>query len=194
MKGEIKTFEPIGEFNQVSDLINIREAIEKGKQITNVEVDTEKLIEEINAKRDNYFGQFQSLLEYISTLWGKYVNITLSYKLKDEWITEKEYNVLLTDFVPTNDCLFGIYSELKNPYNASVHYTCINLRDTIEKYRITFKEITKEQFLEEANKSIEDCLKDRLDKINGEDYDLTLHGYKSKTNTLTFDYQSLYKL
>lgn len=175
-----KIFEPIGDFNEVKNLIHIKESIEKGTNITDCNVDTSELEKKVEKKIDEYFSGYQALLDYLSTLWGKYVNIKLYYKSEDEWHCSNNFNVLLTDFVYTNDCLFGIYSIMDEPYDAFFQYTSYNIREIIEKNRIEFQEITKEQFVKEAKKNIDRCLQDRLDKINSDEYELALDGYKCK--------------
>ena len=177
---EKKIFEPIGDFNDVKNLMYIKESIEDGNKITDCNVDTSELEKKVEKKIDEYFSGYQEFLDYLSSLWGKYVNIKIYYKLEEEWVCSNNFNVLLTDFVYENDSLFGIYCMLDEPYYAFFQYTSYNIREILEKNRIEIQEITKEQFVKEAKENIDKCLQHRLDKINSDEYELTLNGYKHK--------------
>jgi len=183
---EKRIFEPIGDFGSVQDMVTIREALKRSNEIADIHIDMSELSEKIKKLNEKYCKGYQELLEYLPNLWGKYVNIKLMHKKEDEWLCEKQYNAFLTNFVYHNDCLFGIYCLLDDPYCASFQYTSLDLRETIEKNRIEFQEITKEEFVKRAKENIDKCLQHRLNKINSGDYELTLNGYEHKPYKKTY--------
>ena len=84
---------------------------------------------------------------------------------------------MLYRFIPENDCLFGVFNRLNDPYNTYLRDNSIQL-SLVETHRMEINEISEEDFLKQAQEENFKVLKNRLDKIESGDYELTENGYQ----------------
>ena len=137
----------------------------------------------VHAKR-----KFSEIINYLSNFWGKYVHIKFYYNANytDDretnpiWTCDYEVNGLLYKFVPENDCLFGVFNELNDPYYTSLKDNSIDLLQYVETHRMEINEISQEDFIKQVQEENFKVLKNILDKIESGNYELTENGYQRK--------------
>ena len=190
MEKKITFFNPIGKFNDIYELQNLSFNIQKAIEITDVKINTKIINDEINRRVKEWRNKYKEIIKYFSNFWGKYVHIKFSYNSnynKDRetnpiWTCDYEVNGLLYRFIPENDCLFGVFNRLNNPYYTSLRDDSIELSHYVETHRMEVNEISEEDFLKQAQKENFKVLKNRLDKIESGNYKLTENGYQ-RNNT-----------
>ena len=84
-------------------------------------VDSEIDIKALECKRnDLLFDQnvkFESIRQFFSQHWGDTLHIKMYYKSQnDEWIIDKDINIIPYKYVPSNGTLYGLICDLKKPY------------------------------------------------------------------------------
>ena len=192
MEKKITFFNPIGKFNDIYELQNLSFNIQKAIEITDVKINTKIINDEINRRVKEWRNKYKEIIKYFSNFWGKYVHIKFSYNSnynKDRetnpiWTCDYEVNGLLYRFIPENGCLFGVFNCLNNPYYTSLRDDSIELSHYVETHRMEVNEISEEDFLKQAQEENFKVLKNRLDKIESGNYELTENGYQR--NKVTF--------
>lgn len=190
MEKKITIFNPIGKFNDIYELQKLSFNIQKAIEITGVEVNSEIINEELNKRIDERRNRYSEIIRYLSNFWGKYVHIKFSYnsnynedrEVNPIWTCDYEVNGLLYQFIPENDCLFGVFNNLNDPYYTFLRDKSIVLTDYVETHRMEINEISEEDFLNQAQEEIFKVLKNRLDKIESGNYELNENGYQ-RNNT-----------
>lgn len=190
MENKITIFNPIGKFNDIYELQKLSFNIQKAIEITGVEVNSEIINEELNKRIDERRNRYSEIIRYLSNFWGKYVHIKFSYnsnynedrEVNPIWTCDYEVNGLLYQFIPENDCLFGVFNNLNDPYYTFLRDKSIVLTDYVETHRMEINEISEEDFLNQAQEEIFKVLKNRLDKIESGNYELNENGYQ-RNNT-----------
>ena len=131
----------------------------------------EKQLSEIdNLINESELNYYNNLTEYISSIFGKFINIKMYYSLNgksdsDEsitWVLSDDINIVPHRYVESNGCLFGICCHLNNDYVGGVKDSYINLSEKYQKHKIVFTEITEKEFMDSAFKSFYNCLETRL--------------------------------
>ena len=190
MENKITILNPIGKFNDIYELQKLSFNIQKAIEITGVEVNSEIINEELNKRIDERRNRYSEIIRYLSNFWGKYVHIKFSYnsnynedrETNPIWTCDYEVNGLLYQFIPENDCLFGVFNNLNDPYYTSLKDNSIDLLQYVETHRMEINEISEEDFLNQAQEEIFKVLKNRLDKIESGNYELNENGYQ-RNNT-----------
>ena len=190
MENKITIFNPIGKFNDIYELQKLSFNIQKAIEITGVEVNSEIINEELNKRIEERRNRYSEIIRYLSNFWGKYVHIKFSYnsnynedrETNPIWTCDYEVNGLLYQFIPENDCLFGVFNNLNDPYYTFLRDKSIVLTDYVETHRMEINEISEEDFLNQAQEEIFKVLKNRLDKIESGNYELNENGYQ-RNNT-----------
>ena len=129
---------------------------------------------------------YNEVLAYISKFWGKYVHMKFSYNtnysdtrdIEPEWCCDYEVNAFLYRYIPSNQCLFGIVNKLNDTFTGGVSDKSIDLFRLMQGHRLEINEIDESEFVEKAVRTVTDCLRSRINKINSEKYELTENGYK----------------
>lgn len=186
MENKITIFNPIGKFNDIYKLQELSFNIQKAIDITGVEVNSKTINDEINKRVDEWWNKYSEIIKYLSNFWGKYVHIKFSYnsnynedrETNPTWTCDYEVNGLLYRFIPENNCLFGVFNRLNNPYYTFLKDDSINLSHYVETHRMEINEISEEDFLKQAQEENFKVLKNRLDKIESGNYELTENGYQ----------------
>jgi hypothetical protein len=187
MENKITIFNPIGKFNDIYKLQELSFNIQKAIDITGVEVNSKTINDELNKRVDEWWNKYSEIIKYLSNFWGKYVHIKFSYnsnynedrETNPIWTCDYEVNGLLYRFIPENNCLFGVFNRLNNPYYTFLKDDSINLSHYVETDRMEINEISEEDFLKQAQEENFKVLKNRLDKIESGNYELTENGYQS---------------
>lgn len=186
MENKITIFNPIGKFNDIYKLQELSFNIQKAIDITGVEVNSKTINDELNKRVDEWWNKYSEIIKYLSNFWGKYVHIKFSYnsnynedrETNPTWTCDYEVNGLLYRFIPENNCLFGVFNRLNNPYYTFLKDDSINLSHYVETHRMEINEISEEDFLKQAQEENFKVLKNRLDKIESGNYELTENGYQ----------------
>ena len=186
MENKITIFNPIGKFNDIYKLQELSFNIQKAIDITGVEVNSKTINDELNKRVDEWRNKYSEIIKYLSNFWGKYVHIKFSYnsnynedrETNPTWTCDYEVNGLLYRFIPENNCLFGVFNRLNNPYYTFLKDDSINLSHYVETHRMEINEISEEDFLKQAQEENFKVLKNRLDKIESGNYELTENGYQ----------------
>ena len=191
MENKITIFNPIGKLNDIYEIQKLSSNIQKVIEITGIEVNSKTINEELNKRINEWRNKYSEIISYLSNFWGKYVHIKFSYnsnynddrEVNPTWTCDYEVNGLLYRFSPENDCLFGVFNHLNDPYYTSLRDKSIELSHYVETHRIEINEISEEDFLKQAQEENFKVLKNRLDKIESGNYELTENGYqRNKTN------------
>lgn len=181
METKVTVFNPIGKLNEISELKRLSVNIQKAVEITGIEINSKIITDELNKRVEEWKNKFSEIINYLSNFWGKYVHIKFYYNANytDDretnpiWTCDYEVNGLLYRFVPENDCLFGVFNELNDPYCTSVRDNSIDLLQYVETHRMEINEISQEDFIKQAQEENFKVLKNRLDKIESGNYELT---------------------
>ena len=189
-----KTFNPIGEFNDIVELERFKDFLMDAKDKKKINSDINVLSEEIEEKKEELKRKYQEILDYISQYWGKFIHMKFFYNTNytetresnPEWTVYYEANVMPYAYNPSNNCLFGLFNKLNDMYRGGIEDKSIVLFDLVQKDVLEITEITEEEFLDAANQSVFDCLKARCDKIESGEYELTKNGYK-KNDKISFN-------
>lgn len=190
METKVTIFNPIGKVNDINELQELSFNIQKAIKITGVEVNSKAINDELNKRVEEWRNKYSEIIKYLSNFWGKYVHMKFSYnsnynedrETNPIWTCDYEVNGLLYRFIPENDCLFGVFNRLNDPYYTTLRDGSIELSDYVETHRIEINEISEEDFLKQAQEEIFKRLKNRLDKIESGNYELTENGYQ-RNNT-----------
>lgn len=148
--------------------------------------DLNKILVTLSVKINFQRKRYKDVIKNISQYWGKYVHMKWSYNINYEkdreirpnWNIESEYVAFLYRFNPENDCLFGIFCNINNPYVGGVKDDSIDLAQLIKNHRLEITEITEDEFSKKAQQTLFDCLKARVNKITSGEYNLTENGYE----------------
>ena len=186
METKVTIFNPIGKLNDIYELRNLAFDIRKAIKITGVEIDSKTIIDELNKRANERRNKYLEIIKYLSNFWGKYVHIKFSYnsnygedkETNPIWTCDYEANGLLYSFIPENDCLFGVFNRLNDPYYTYLRDDSIQLSPYVETHRMEINEISEEDFLKQAQEENFRVLKNRLDKIESGKYELTENGYQ----------------
>lgn len=181
METKVTVFNPIGKLNEISELKRLSVNIQKAVEITGIEINSKIITDELNKRVEEWKNKFSEIINYLSNFWGKYVHIKFYYNANytDDretnpiWTCDYEVNGLLYRFVPENDCLFGVFNELNDHYYTSVRDNSIDLLQYVETHRMEINEISQEDFIKQAQEENFKVLKNRLDKIESGNYELT---------------------
>ena len=187
---ETKIFNPIGKFNDISELKRLSVNIQTAVEITGIEINSKIITDELNKRVEEWKNKFSEIRNYLSNFLGKYVHIKFYYNANYNedretnpiWTCDYEVNGLLYQFIPENDCLFGVFNNLNDPYYTFLRDKSIVLTDYVETHRMEINEISEEDFLNQAQEEIFKVLKNRLDKIESGNYELNENGYQ-RNNT-----------
>ena len=190
METKVTVFNPIGKFNDISELKRLSVNIQTAVEITGIEINSKIITDELNKRVEEWKNKFSEIINYLSNFWGKYVHIKFYYnanytddrEINPIWTCDYEVNGLLYQFIPENDCLFGVFNNLNDPYYTSLRDKNIVLPDYVETHRMEINEISEEDFLNQAHEEIFKVLKNRLDKIESGNYELNENGYQ-RNNT-----------
>ena len=186
METKVTIFNPIGKLNDIYELRNLAFDIRKAIKITGVEIDSKTINDELNKRANERRNKYLEIIKYLSNFWGKYVHIKFSYnsnygedkETNPIWTCDYEANGLLYSFIPENDCLFGVFNRLNDPYYTYLRDDSIQLSPYVETHRMEINEISEEDFLKQAQEENFRVLKNRLDKIESGNYELTENGYQ----------------
>lgn len=177
---------PIGSCEK---LYNIQEKVidlmKSAKTSFKDDVTLNKMLVNLSDKIDEQHQRYENVIKIISQYWGKYVHMEWAYnanygedrEVKPEWNIDLECNALLYRFNSENNCLFGIFCKINDQFRGGLKDDSIDLAYLIKDHRLQIREITEEEFLEQAQKTSFNCLKSRLDKIESGIYKLTENGY-----------------
>ena len=190
MENKVTIFNPIGKFNDISELERLSVNIQTAVEMTGIEINSKIITDELNKRIDEWRNKFSEIINYLSNFWGKYVHIKFYYnsnytedrETNPIWTCDYEVNGLLYQFIPENDCLFGVFNNLNDPYYTFLRDKSIVLTDYVETHRMEINEISEEDFLNQAQEEIFKVLKNRLDKIESGNYKLSENGYQ-RNNT-----------
>jgi len=184
MNNKKRIFEPIGKYEVIRDSFSELNSVVSRLKLCGVDIDMENSSNEIVKQENECYNRYKEILEYIRQFYGKYVQMKFCYKganISDSdtetWICEFEFSALLYQYIPSNNCLFGVYCNLNNDYIGGVKDCSINLLHLMENHRLEIEEITEEEFIFDANATSYKCLMKRLDKIKSGNYELTENGY-----------------
>ena len=188
METKVTVFHPIGKLNEISELKRLSVNIQKAVEITGIEINSKIITDELNKLVEEWKNKFSEIINYLSNFWGKYVHIKFYYNANynDDretnpiWTCDYEVNGLLYKFVPENDCLFGVFNELNDPYYTSLKDNSIDLLQYVETHRMEINEISQEDFIKQVQEENFKVLKNILDKIDSGNYELTENGYQRK--------------
>ena len=188
METKVTVFNPIGKLNEISELKRLSVNIKKAVEITGIEINSKIITDELNKRVEEWKNKFSEIINYLSNFWGKYVHIKFYYnanytddrETNPRWTCDYEVNGLLYKFVPENDCLFGVFNELNDPYYTSLKDNSIDLLQYVETHRIEINEISQEDFIKQVQEENFKVLKNILDKIESGNYELTENGYQRK--------------
>lgn len=188
METKVTVFNPIGKLNEISELKRLSVNIQKAVEITGIEINSKIITDELNKRVEEWKNKFSEIINYLSNFWGKYVHIKFYYNANytDDretnpiWTCDYEVNGLLYKFVPENDCLFGVFNELNDPYYTSLKDNSIDLLQYVETHRMEINEISQEDFIKQVQEENFKVLKNILDKIDSGNYELTENGYQRK--------------
>ena len=186
METKVTVFNPIGKLNEISELKRLSVNIKKAVEITGIEINSKIITDELNKRVEEWKNKFSEIINYLSNFWGKYVHIKFYYNANynDDretnpiWTCDYEVNGLLYKFVPENECLFGVFNELNDPYYTSLKDNSIKLLQYVETHRMEINEISQEDFIKQAQEENFKVLKNILDKIESGNYELTENGYQ----------------
>ena len=198
METKVTVFNPIGKLNEISELKRLSVNIQKAVEITGIEINSKIITDELNKRVEEWKNKFSEIINYLSNFWGKYVHIKFYYNANynDDretnpiWTCDYEVNGLLYKFVPENDCLFGVFNELNDPYYTSLKDNSIDLLQYVETHRMEINEISQEDFIKQAQEENFKVLKNVLDKIESGNYELTENGYQRKDTISKWAYIS----
>lgn len=180
-----KVFEPIGSYEDIESLIELRENLNEGL-VKEVAQCLEDIDIKIYEKLKRYNSRKKEIMDEVSKYFGKYIRATFLYNANYNMATrEKEplwkpantYNMIPYRFVETNGCLFSVYTKLNDEYSGGVVDGSINITSFIEKYRIEIEEINEETFVEDAQNSVTNCIKRRVEKFDSDGYKKTENGF-----------------
>ena len=138
----------------------------------------DKCIEESSQKQNE-------VIKYVSQFFGKYIHIKFLYNRnfsKDRdtnpiWCCEFEYNALLYKYSEVNGYLFGVFVNLNDTYQGGCEDKGISFAGKINDYLIEIEEITKDEFIQSAQDSVNKCVNARIEKNNKRT--LTENGYET---------------
>lgn len=198
METKVTVFNPIGKLNDISELKRLSVNIQTAVEITGIEINSKIITDELNKRVEEWKNKFSEIRNYLSNFLGKYVHIKFYYNANYNedretnpiWTCDYEVNGLLYRFVPENDCLFGVFNELNDPYYTSVRDNSIDLLQYVETHRMEINEISQEDFIKQAQEENFKVLKNRLDKIESGNYELTENGYQRKDTISKWTYIS----
>lgn len=185
METKVTIFNPIGKLSDIYELRNLAFDIRKAIKITGVEIVSKTINDELNKRANERKNKYLEIIKYLSNFWGKYVHIKFSYnsnygedrETNPLWTCDYEANGLLYRFISENDCLFGVFNCLNNPFYTDLKDDSIQL-SLVETHRMEINEISEEDFLKQAQEENFKVLKNRLDKIESGKYELTENGYQ----------------
>lgn len=184
MSEKKKIFEPIGEYNSMSELLSTTQSFRYSLKELGIKFDTDDLINKIMKEKREYDNKYREIVNYIRQFFGKYVRLKFYYIAAKKcgtgeptWICDYKYDVLLYQYIPSNQCLFGIYCLLDNIYEGGVKDTSIDLLKYVQGHRMEIEEITKEEFMNDVNSTTDKCLTNRLNRMESNNYTLTENGY-----------------
>lgn len=180
---EKRLFEPIGDYNEVSDLNKIREGIIESSERYNIKIDVRTLVDEIDKTAHLFNEKYKEILDYLSQFYGKFVNIKFWYNsnytdtrdTKPIWTIAYDANVMLCSYEVSNKNLFGLYNKVDDEYQSGIFYKSINLFEMVQEHRFEITEITEEMFIEQAKVSIVKSVNKRKEK--NKNRILTKYGY-----------------
>ena len=186
MENKVTIFNPIGEYDKIYELQKLMYNIQEGIRISEIDVNVETIKEEFNKRVEKWKNDYTEIVKYLCNFWGKYVHIKFSYnsnynddrETNPRWTCDYEVNGLIYQFIPANDCLFGVFNRLNDTYDSFFKDDSINLAHYVETHRMEINEITEEDFLNQAQEENFKVLKTRLDKIESGNYELTENGYR----------------
>ena len=189
---DTKHFEPIGEYNEILEIDNLERCISSASEITNVKIDISKLDYELLKKKRDFERKYQEILDYISQFWGKFIcikfyaniNYTNTRETEPHWSDIYRAFVMPYLYVETNHQLFGLYCKLEEDYFGGIRDTSIDLFYMVQHHHTVIYEIDKEEFINEAKKSVDNVFESRCNKINSNDRVLTKNGYITNFNKL----------
>ena len=188
METKVTVFNPIGKLNEISELKRLSVNIQKAVEITGIEINSKIITDELNKLVEEWKNKFSEIINYLSNFWGKYVHIKFYYNANytDDretnpiWTCDYEVNGLLYKFVPENDCLFGVFNELNDPYYKSLKDNSISVLKYVESHRMEINQISQEDVIKQVQEENFKVLKNILDKIESGNYELTENGYQRK--------------
>lgn len=179
-----KVFQPIGDYEEIYNLKELKNNIVSGSRLTNVKVDASEIIKTLNDKVNSFEKKYEEIIDYISQFWGKFIHVKFLYKINDGdsivWKTYYEANVMPYYYQSDNNYLFGLFCKLNDCYQGGIVDKSINLFNLVQNDILEIEEISEEEFLGTAHKTLFECVKSRYDKIENGDYVLTKNGYKYK--------------
>lgn len=186
MEKEVKVFEPVGDYGILLESQRVISVISEAKRKMCLKSDLTEMENEVNEKVKEVKGSYEELLNYFRGMWGKYVHMKFFYNAnysatrdtEPDWKVTEEYNALVYQYNPVNDCLFGVYSVLNSPYVSYVQDKSISLCEKMTIHRLEVNEITREDFLEQAQQASFNCLNHRIEKIESGEYILSENGFK----------------
>lgn len=198
METKVIIFNPIGKFNDISELKRLSVNIQTAVEITGIKINSKIITDELNKRVEEWKNKFSEIRNYLSNFLGKYVHIKFYYNANYNedretnpiWTCDYEVNGLLYKFVPENDCFFGVFNELNDPYYTSLKDNSIDLLQYVETHRMEINEISQEDFIKQAQEENFKVLKNRLDKIESGNYELTENGYQRKDTISKWAYIS----
>lgn len=194
MKKKVYEFLPLGndvgaEANKMLyDIKVVKKVLGDDRDLSKLEDKAMKLISERNK-------EFNKIIKTIGKFYGKYIHIDVynNMNYKDDrnedpkWELYQQLNALPYKYVSANRHLFCIQNNTYGnacDYNGGIQDKGIDMDYYISNFKIVFYEITKEEFIETAYKTVDDCLNRRIEKINSDDYQLTEDGYERKERYL----------
>lgn len=127
----------------------------------------------IHEFNDKYTDSYNSIVDKMNTYINKFINLKAYYNsnyaddrsTNPEWTCDYNADMMIYSYSPQNYLWFALISRQDDNYIGGVEDTSINIFNLIQNHKINITEITEEQFIENANKSILNCINYRKNKL-----------------------------
>lgn len=127
----------------------------------------------IHKYNDKYTDAYNLIVGKMKSYLNKYINLKTYYNsnyaddrsTNPEWTCDYNANMMIYSYSAQNYLWFALISKQNDNYIGGVEDTSINIFNQIQNHKIDITEITEEQFIEDANKSILNCINYRKNKL-----------------------------
>lgn len=158
------------------DLRDVTYNLENIEKIYGVEIktinDIKTYIHDLQIKREE---NVKNVLNNLKNYYGKFIHLRAIDSSSNHVV--EEYVMMPYRYVKANDCLFGIICNLHNEYKGGLNDDSINLLKLLDKYNIEISEIDEEEFILASKRKMFECLTQRWEKINSDNYAIGDNGY-----------------
>lgn len=148
---------PPNTFYSLEDLQNLGLLTEK---------EAEEFFGRIHEFNDKYTDSYNNIVNKLNTYINKFINLKTYYNsnyaddrsLNPEWTCDYNANMMIYSYSPQSYLWFALISKQNDNYIGGVEDSSINIFSQIQNHKIDITEITEKQFIEEANKSVLNCI------------------------------------